>query len=75
MVGRQLLCILKKICVLHVDKIIMLKILPKEEVVEEEVGADTLKEKSLIFIAYVAIDMYHMMHPHASWLGIELSRK
>jgi len=61
----------------------MLKILLEEEVVEEEEeeeiskvgGANTLKEKSLIFIAYVAIEMGHMMHPHASYLGKKLSRK
>ena len=55
----------------------MLKIIPKEEVVEdkeeEEIseagGVDTLKDKSLIFIAYVAIEMDHIMHPHASCLG------
>jgi len=38
-------------------------------------GADTLKEKSQIFIAYVAIEIDHMMHPHESCLGIELSKK
>ena len=38
-------------------------------------GAYTLKEKSHIFIAYVAKEMDHMMHPHASCLGTKLSRK
>eukprot|EP00253_Pinus_taeda_P015790 PITA_15790 len=61
----------------------MFKILPEEEVVKEEEeeeisearGADTLKEKSLIFISYVAIEMDNMMHPHPSCLGIELNKK
>jgi len=59
----------------------MLKILSKEEVVEEEEkileagGVDTFKEKSLIFIAYIAIEMVHVMHPYASFLGTKLSRK
>ena len=60
---RQLLSLIKKLCVLHIERRIMLKILQEEEVVEEaeeeEIsearGADTLKEKILIFIAYVAI--------------------
>ena len=38
-------------------------------------GAHTLKEKSQICTAYAAKEMDHMMHPHASCLGIELSRK
>ena len=38
-------------------------------------GAYILKEKSMIFIAYVAIEMDHMMHPHASCLGRKLSKK
>ena len=32
-------------------------------------GANTLKEKSLVYIAYIAIEMDHMMHPHESFLG------
>jgi len=80
---RQLLSLLKRLCVLHIERRILLKILLEEEVVEEEeeeeiseVGVShTLKSKSQIYIAYVAKDMDHMMHPHASCLGIELSRK
>ena len=41
----------------------------EEEEILEAGWADNLKEKSHICIAYVAIDMYHMMHPHASFLG------
>jgi len=60
----------------------MLKILLEEEVVEEEEeeeilearGAYTLKEKSLIFITYITIEM-DMMHPHVSCFGRELSMK
>ena len=60
----------------------MLKILPKGEVAEEdeeegileEGGADKLKVKNLIFIAYAAIEI-GMMHPHVRCLGTELSRK
>ena len=79
---RQLLGLLKKLCVLHIERRIMHKILVEEEVAEEEEeqgileagGADSSKEKSLIFITYVAIEM-DMMHPHVSFLGIELSKK
>lgn len=61
----------------------MLKILLEEEAVEEEEeeeisearGEDTFKEKNLIFIAYIAIEMDHMMHLHASFLATKLSRK
>ena len=67
---------------MHIERIILLKILREEEVVEEEEeeiseagGANTLKEKSQICIAYAAKEMDHMMHPHASYLGIELSMK
>ena len=62
----------------------MLKILPEEGVAEEEEeeeeeiskegGADKLKLKNLIFIAYAAIKT-GMMHLHVSCLGIKLSRK
>ena len=38
-------------------------------------GADTLKEKSQIFTAYATKEMDHMMHPHASCIGIELRKK
>lgn len=80
---RYLLILLKRLCVLQIERRILLKIPPEEEVVKEEVeeeileagGADTLKEKSHIYVAYVAKEMDHMMHPHASCLGIELSRK
>ena len=60
----------------------MLKILPEEEVAEEEEeeeisnegGADKLKLKNMIFIAYAAINT-GMMHLHVSCLGIKLSSK
>jgi len=60
----------------------MPKIFLDEEVVEEEeeeeilevVGEDTLKETSLIFIAYVAIEM-DTMHLHVSCLGTKLIKK
>ena len=60
----------------------MLKILPEEEVAEEEEGeeiseeggANKLKVENLIFIAYAAINI-GMMHIHVSCLGIKLSNK
>ena len=60
----------------------MLKILPEEEVAEEEEeeeiseewGEDKLKLKNLIFIAYAAIKR-GLMHLHVSCLGIKLSSK
>ena len=62
---------------MHIERRILLKILPEEEVVEEEEeeeiskagGANNLKEKIQTCIAYIAIEMDHMMHPHASCLG------
>ena len=67
---------------LHIKRRFMLKILPKEGVVEEgeeeeiseEGRADKLKLKNMIFIAYVAIKT-GMMHLHARYLGIKLSSK
>jgi len=67
---------------LLIEKRIFLNILLEEEVVEEEedeileaTGADTLKEKIQICSAYTVKEMDRMMHPHASFLGIELSKK
>ena len=61
---------------MNIEKSVMLKILPEEEVAEEdeeeeiseEGGADKLKVKNLIFIAYTAINI-GMMHLHVSCLG------
>lgn len=47
----------------------------EEEEISEVGGADTLKAKSHICIAYVAKEMDHMVHPHASCLGTKLRRK
>ena len=41
----------------------------EEEEISEVGGADTLKEKSQIYIACVAKEMDHMIHPHLSCLG------
>ena len=72
---RQPLCLLKKLYVSHLERRIMLKILPEEEVAEEEEeiseegGADKIKVKILILIAYAAIEI-RIMHLHVSCLGI-----
>lgn len=71
---RQLLNLLNKLCVFHIERIIMLKMLLEEAVVKEEEisearGEETLKEKSQTFIAYTANEMDHMMHQHLSFLG------
>ena len=79
---RQPLCLLKKLYVFNIEKIIMHKILPKGEVAEEdkeeeileEGASDKLKVKNLIFIAYAAIEI-GTMHLHVSCLGTKLSRK
>ena len=61
---------------MHIERRILLKILPEEEEeISEAGGADTLKEKSQICTAYIAKEMDHTMHPHVSCLGAELSRK
>ena len=46
----------------------------EEEEISEEGGADKLKLKNLIFIAYAAIKT-GTMHLHARYLGIKLSSK
>ena len=46
----------------------------EEEEISEEGGANKLKLKNLIFIAYAAIKI-GMMHLHARYLGIKLSSK
>ena len=80
---RQPICLLNKLYVSHIERIIMLNILPEEEVAEEEEedeiseeggGADKLKVKNLIFIAYAAIKI-GMMHLHVISLGAKLSNK
>jgi len=79
---RQLLSLLKELRVLDIKRRIKQKILPEEEVAEEEEEegilearvVDSSKEKSLILIAYDSIKM-DMMHPHVSFIGTELSRK
>ena len=68
---------------MHIERRIFLDILLEEEVVEEEEeeeiseagGADNLKEKSQIYIAYIAKEMDHTMHPHEIFLATKLSRK
>ena len=40
----------------------------EEEEILEAGGAYTLKEKSQIYIAYIAKEKDHRMHPHASFL-------
>ena len=59
---------------MHIEKRVMLQILPEEEEEEtsEKRGADNLTNP--IFIAHVAIKM-GMMHPNAGHLGIKLSSK
>ena len=79
---RQPLNLLKRLCALLIKKTIFLKILPEQEVVEEEEedvsearGADTLKEKRQICIAYATKEMDHMMPLNASYHGTKLSSK
>ena len=67
---------------MHIERRVMLKIIPEEEVAEEEEeeeiskegGADKLKLKILIFIAYTTIKI-GIMHLHVIFLGIKLSSK
>ena len=80
--GRRELSLLNKLCALHRKRRIMHMILLEEEVAEEEEeeemfearGTNISKEKSLIFISYIAIEM-DTKHPHVNFLGLELSRK
>lgn len=78
----KLVSLLKKLCVFHIERRILHNILLEDEVTKEERGegileagrADSLKEKILIIIAYVAIER-DMMHPHVCLLGTKFRRK
>ena len=74
--------LLKRLFAFLIKKSILLKILQEEEVDEEEEedtseagGADILKQKRQICIAFAANEMDHMMLLHASYHGKKLSRK